>query len=291
MNGLIDYAGLFPPASHDLETAVNNHQRNLGGQYGWMAGRFILPLSQLQSLSQPPPFVLSVIVAPGLQPEMVKLLATCKRQVDMLEMPVAGDDEADTVSALLESMQTVLSRAGLQNIMLFLEVGENEGVVSHIARMRLKQQLIGQVKGIGVKVRCGGVDKRAFPPPEQVAETIMLCRDHDLPIKFTAGLHNPLRSYEERIDVMQYGFFNVLGAALFAYHCNLALGEIVSCLIDEDPNHFIFSEEHFSWKENSIAAVDIQRIRNDKVISFGSCSFYEPIEGLSALGLLGNKGQ
>jgi len=48
--GLIDYAGLFPPASLDLPRVVANHQRYLGTAECWLLGRLIVPLSSLPEL-------------------------------------------------------------------------------------------------------------------------------------------------------------------------------------------------------------------------------------------------
>src|ERR687886_613831 len=43
----IDYAGLFPPASLNMETAVRNYFSYRGGDHSWMLGRFIVPLSRM----------------------------------------------------------------------------------------------------------------------------------------------------------------------------------------------------------------------------------------------------
>ena len=51
MHGLIDYAGLFPPASLDLAAAVRNFTWYRLGDDNWMLGRFIVPASRLQDVA------------------------------------------------------------------------------------------------------------------------------------------------------------------------------------------------------------------------------------------------
>ena len=49
--GLIDYAGLFPPASLDLTTAINNYAHYLRCDDQWMLARFIVPANRLAELT------------------------------------------------------------------------------------------------------------------------------------------------------------------------------------------------------------------------------------------------
>lgn len=48
LDGLIDYAGLFPPASLPLARALANYHHYRDGKYAWIVGRFVIPASQLQ---------------------------------------------------------------------------------------------------------------------------------------------------------------------------------------------------------------------------------------------------
>ena len=45
--GLVDYAGLFPPASLDMATAVRNYAAYRAASQRRMLGRFIVPVSRL----------------------------------------------------------------------------------------------------------------------------------------------------------------------------------------------------------------------------------------------------
>ena len=44
---LIDYAGLFPPASLSMAAAVGNYDKYLQSEWSWMLGRFIVPVARL----------------------------------------------------------------------------------------------------------------------------------------------------------------------------------------------------------------------------------------------------
>jgi len=48
--GLIDYAGLFPPASLSMSEAVRNYDAYRRGEHAWMLGRFVAPASKLSEV-------------------------------------------------------------------------------------------------------------------------------------------------------------------------------------------------------------------------------------------------
>jgi hypothetical protein len=123
--------------------------------------------------------------------------------------------------------------------------------------------------GIRAKVRCGGATTPRIP---DLAEFVAACRRLGVPFKATAGLHHPLRAGDE------HGFLNLLAAAVF--------GDEEEALAEEDPAAFELTAEAFSWREHTVGADEIERVRRDVFVGFGSCSVDEPIEGLRELGLL-----
>ena len=50
LTGLIDYAGLFPPAGEDMRPALENYAGYLNGPDRWALGRFIVPVTRLTEL-------------------------------------------------------------------------------------------------------------------------------------------------------------------------------------------------------------------------------------------------
>jgi hypothetical protein len=108
-----------------------------------------------------------------------------------------------------------------------------------------------------------------------------------VPIKFTAGLHHPLRQFRAEVETKMHGFLNVLGAAVLAAEHGWDKERISKMLEDENARSFSFSDDSFTWQEWKITTEQIKAQRK-LVISFGSCSFDEPREDLRALNLLRN---
>jgi hypothetical protein len=135
-------------------------------------------------------------------------------------------------------------------------------------------------------LRCGGLDAKAFPTAEQVAFVIATCRDAGVPLKFTAGLHHPLRHFDADLQTHMHGFLNVFGAGVLAHARELDEETIQAIIEDEDPHHFVFEEARFRWKDHSATLEEIVAARKYAVLSFGSCSFDEPLADLRQLGLL-----
>jgi hypothetical protein len=137
----------------------------------------------------------------------------------------------------------------------------------------------------GYKLRTGGVTADAFPTSAQVARALVTPATHQLPIKFTAGLHHPIRQYRDEVKTKMHGFLNVLGAAVLAAEHRWDARQASVMLDEENATSFSFGEDFFAWREWKI---DVERLRYRRkfVSSFGSCSFDEPRDDLRVLGLL-----
>ena len=137
----------------------------------------------------------------------------------------------------------------------------------------------------GYKLRTGGVTSDAFPTSAQIAQALVTPVTHQVPIKFTAGLHHPLRMFRDEVQTKMHGFLNVFGAAVLAAEYKWDSRQTALMLEDENAHSFSFTDEFFAWREWKI---EVKRLRDRRkfVTSFGSCSFDEPREDLRALGLL-----
>ena len=51
LSGIVDYAGLFPPAGLDMATAVRNYAAYRHDPDAWMLGRLVVPAARLDELS------------------------------------------------------------------------------------------------------------------------------------------------------------------------------------------------------------------------------------------------
>ena len=139
---------------------------------------------------------------------------------------------------------------------------------------------------VGFKLRCGGVEANMFPSAESIAQAILACRDASVAMKFTAGLHHPVRHYSESVKTKMYGFFNIFIGGMIADKFNLEVDVLTTILLDENPENFRFDNYGLHWKTYSISNLEIQHYREESFISYGSCSFNEPREDLQQLGLL-----
>jgi hypothetical protein len=119
-------------------------------------------------------------------------------------------------------------------------------------------------RGYRAKVRCGGA---SVPTVAELGAFVRACRDAAVPFKATAGLHHPLA-----VDG-GHGFLNVLAACVF--EDDEALRGVVE--LDADA---------LRWQGRSAGAGELERVRHEGFVAVGSCSFFEPVEELRALGVL-----
>jgi hypothetical protein len=139
---------------------------------------------------------------------------------------------------------------------------------------------------LGLKLRTGGVTADAFPSPAQAAAAIVAARDAGLAMKFTAGLHHPVRQHRAEVGARMHGFLNVFVAGLLAHARGLDAPAVARILADEDPAAFSLGPTALAWRGLSVPAATVAELRRAALISFGSCSFDEPRDDLRAMGLL-----
>lgn len=327
LTGLIDDAGLFPPASLGMDAAVDAHAAALTGPHRWMLSRFICPESRLaeleESLSRLPnleSWELSIILDPWdpstqrsshlrtwveRPAERLEAVAGFSRRVPapirFLEMrlPVTVSHSGTHILAAI-STQTYLqgiNEGGIRadnTIRCFLEVPPDDDetrvmatVMAGIARVGRKQeQSAPGFLTVGAKIRCGGPSADAIPSPSQVARFVHACRTRGVPFKATAGLHHPFRHVDPATGLVQHGFLNVVGAAVLAHAHGVDEGTLEDLIADDRPESFALTALGFRWLDFSADAAQIELARNELFISYGSCSFDEPVDDLVAMGVL-----
>ncbi|MEK6702612.1 MAG: hypothetical protein AABZ53_10130, partial [Planctomycetota bacterium] len=131
-----------------------------------------------------------------------------------------------------------------------------------------------------------------FPSTAEIAEFVNACRRAEVPFKATAGLHHPMRgaaplTYEAgAATCVMHGFLNLFVASAFAFTHKLEPTMIRACLEESDAAAFIFTDEGLSWKRHVIDVTQIARVREVFALSFGSCSFDDPVAELKKLGVM-----
>jgi hypothetical protein len=143
------------------------------------------------------------------------------------------------------------------------------------------------------KIRCGGVTPDLFPKSEDIARFMLACNAADVPFKATAGLHHPIRSehpltYEpDAPRGTMHGFINVFLASAFVRSIkDFDLETTIAVLNETDPKAFVFNDESVSWNGITIPVAKLAQVREGFAMSYGSCSFVEPCDDLTAIGLL-----
>lgn len=320
MEDIIDYAGLFPPARLSLDTAIQNFIQYHRESDSWMLSRFIIPAPQLQELkayqeelsARREPFGFSVLgkareTTDGFNEEIESVVQYCLRFheengrhiiTDVLEIKLPGEAvQANDISMLNELLAETARSVGTSAQLpcyIFYEVVLNESwkkdletVIRAISNHnKWDAGTHDSYRYAGFKLRCGGEEASMFPSPEQVAYALNNARDHDVPVKCTAGLHHPVRHFNESVQTKVHGFFNVFGGAMLAHVHDLSDEELEEILREEDPEQFMFSEGAFGWNNLTVSTSKIKELRETSYISYGSCNFDEPREDLRDLNLL-----
>ncbi|MEN3341057.1 MAG: hypothetical protein V7644_461 [Actinomycetota bacterium] len=125
------------------------------------------------------------------------------------------------------------------------------------------------VRGLRAKVRCGG---ERVPPVEELAAFVRGCRARRLVFKATAGLHHAYPT-----EAGEHGFLNLLAAAVFGREEEALRAR---------PGDFELDDRSFRWQGRIASSRQLARVRETLFHSIGSCSFFEPVEELQALGIL-----
>jgi hypothetical protein len=293
----IDYAGIFPPCSLALEPALQNHARYVRNSDAWMLNNFVLPVEKFDTVVEGIPlfdwkhplrisalggksankdeFLVALKIAAG------KIRSFSGDQIDLvsipqLEMPLPQDVD-------LESLARIGSILDGLELQAFWETPV-DAAEKTIALLD-EHNSSADAYPLGYKLRTGGVTADAFPSSPQIARALVAAAKAGVPIKFTAGLHHPVRQFRDEVNTKMHGFLNVLGAAVLAAEHRWDEQQTSKMLEDERAASFSFSNDSFAWREWKIATDQI-KARRQLVISFGSCSFDEPREDLHALRFL-----
>ncbi len=233
-----------------------------------MLGRFVVPAARLdefeESMNGQPPAPVSALGGANLESD-VQRISRSRMKIDAIEIK-AGD--AYAIDSALRAM-----RPGLTP---YFEIA-NVDLIPVISK-----------KGARAKIRTGGTTPEAFPPAEFIAAFLECCARTGVAFKATAGLHHPLRSHrpltysKDAPSGWMFGFLNVFIAAMLARK-GVAAEELAPLLLVEDSTEFRFESGAITWREHSISEREITATRRDFAISFGSCSFEEPVEDLKTM--------
>lgn len=303
LTGLVDYAGLFPPAKLEMQKAVESFARDSMGAHAWVQGRFICPATRLEELSEhaaslmpgthatsgyrehadmQEPWRVSVVCDTGLEGALDAIDAFNARhseeqhgraQADSIEIGVQKVGEIDEALDVLPD-----------DVFPYFEVpveGDCRGFVTAVAG-----------NSAAAKIRCGGITPDAFPSSAQVAAFVHACADAQVAFKATAGLHHPVRgeyplTYEANPPRgVMHGYVNVFLAAALVSRAGLKREQTAQLLEETEVGAFEFTDDRASWRGASVDLASLAEVRERFALSYGSCSFDEPVGDANKLGWL-----
>ena len=210
-----------------------------------------------RAAASPHAFVLARLVWPA--SELAQLASSERAVSAVLDAPLPGDVRVESVET-----RAAVGRDEIPSHVteIYVETpvdDELDGRLDHLAR-----------QGLRAKVRCGGTE---VPSDAELARFVRSCRQRALVFKATAGLHHAVRGNGE------HGFLNLLAAVVFE-------GEEEAALAETERDAFGLDAAAFTWRDRSSSSEEVARVRHELFHSIGSCSFFEPVEELEALGML-----
>ena len=295
MDGIIDYAGLFPPAKLDMAPAMTNYHAYRDSPDHWMLGRMVVPVARFDEFeahaegllahSRDPVtddcWVISALTAPvgddGFKRDLDAIEAFNDRHlergshavaVDTIEVKAASASEVDEALELIPEF-----------IFPYFELDHRQDVRGSVAAIAGMDA--------GAKIRSGGITPELHPTPEQFAAFISSCCDAELPFKATAGLHHPLRHHADSVGCDQFGFLNVFVAGCLAWWDDEVTPDLLTRILEARTlDDFTFEPERLGFDGHLLSCEHVEQARELFCHGYGSCSFVEPLDDLIELGLL-----
>jgi len=291
LEGVIDYAGLFPPAKLPMADAVAEYLALEQGPKAWIVDRFVCSAGRLPELltelADHSPDEVS-----GRQPVRVSVVGTAssdhKHWHSGLEHDFAAIQafrKAAERRAEVEAYEIRIpdhqhlseylrNLAPVKDLEVFIELPWAQEMADSLA-------ILAETEAFGAKARTGGLDASAIPSSADLASFIQSCVHLDLTFKCTAGLHQPLRHFDEGLGTDMHGFLNVLLATVFADTEDLSRREIEELLDEKQAQAFDIKDQTIGWGGHTATMDQIADARQ-LFVGFGSCSVEEPLEGLQA---------
>jgi len=319
--GLIDYAGLFPPAKLDMKAAAESYARHRRGKHADSLARFICPVSRLGEFAKAAaPHLPNTDAVPADPKRALKAKVVVPAGAALAESPALVQHlDPWTLSALIDGPLESNLRAIAEFNAAHHKNHHSSAVVDTVeikvttpdaidAALDILPEEInpffeiphkGDVRtfaaalaglGLSAKIRTGGTTPDMFPSVEQVADFLLVMHDGNIPFKATAGLHHPIRgtfglTYEDDSpEGTMHGFVNLFLAATLVHDQGIDRATVIHLLGETDAESFRFTDAHAEWRGMRITTEAIAAARENFALCFGSCSMDDPIVDLAGLG-------
>ncbi len=286
---IVDYAGLFPPAGLSMPEAVINYATYRNSNYSWMLGRFIVPVGRLDEFidsardffshdQKSGVWRLSALASDDIydtvrRVEDFNAIHAPGATIDALEVKATDTKEIEKISGAIPDSFTN-----------YFEIPLGDDFPELVSALAVHNQ--------NAKIRTGGIKPELFPKSLEIIRFMRTCMAANIRFKATAGLHHPMRcfkplTYESNsAKASMHGFLNLFLAAGFARH-GFEPSVLEEILEEEFEEVFTFDDNGAYWqKTHFLNLQEIEELREKGAVSFGSCSFEDPISDLQEIGIL-----
>ncbi|GAA1659547.1 hypothetical protein GCM10009830_00630 [Glycomyces endophyticus] len=268
--GLCDDAAVFPPGNAPLALAVRAYGGRRRVWYAGLVGPLVLPAAALSRLAPlipegeaPLPLSVTFPDGPSMIPAALATAALLPVEVRSVEVAVP---QGTGPGAFMDDLDAALEDA--PDLDVYVEVPRDG------RRLRVIEAITGRHRA---KFRTGGVRADLHPGEAELAESLAAAVAAGLPFKATAGLHHAVRNTDARTGFEQHGFLNLLLAADALLH-----GRSETHVRD------LLAERDHDTVADLVADLQDAQVRAARAAftSFGTCSVTDPLDELTALGLV-----
>lgn len=270
---LVDDAGLFPPERLPMPAAVARHRADVAAGHPVLTQRFLCPASGLArlraELAPGQGWRLGLVADTGLDGlpgALEEINGDPRLRLETIEirLPAAASGLGPAVSQVAAAAARAPASATV-----YAELplsADMEAAARELAARRM-----------GAKIRCGGAEAALFPTAGQLTGFLMAVTGAQVPFKATAGLHHAVRYTDPATGFDHHGFLNLLLAACRAV--DEPAPEAIAAILEQDDGGALAARARDVSRENAARTRSL-------FVAYGSCSTREPIEDLTALGLV-----
>lgn len=273
LDGIIDYAGLYPPAAQDMHSAARNYLEYSRSAHGHALGRFIVDLERFPYLWD--------AAGEYVRGMRLSLLVSAQADWDDLHRLIEKGFAIEAVE-IKDAAAVDIGRIAKRipaGIDAFFEVPIDapQAALDALA-----------LAGARARIRTGSTTAEAIPSTQALAQMLSELAARRLIFKATAGLHHAIRGRHALTGepasptAVMHGFINVACAAALLYFGGDSR-ETQLVLEEEWPGAWRVTPEAILWEENGWSADELKEVRQQFFAGFGSCSFKEPMLELEAL--------
>jgi hypothetical protein len=277
--GLVDDAAVFPPGNAPLAEAVPTYGARRGEARDLVAS-FVVTDTDLPGVrdagGEGVPVSVVVSGGAGAVPGACRLARKAGTPLHALETALRDLDDLPGNTRRVVAAVDAARGDGLleEEVPVFVELpptaldrGPAAGWLAAADEVAMLAE-----DGFRLKLRTGGTEADRFPTAATLAAWIDAALDRETPFKCTAGLHHAVRTTDPDTGFEHHGFLNVLLATRAAFD-GAATDEVVALLEERDGTVLAGRRDDLPGARRWFT-------------SFGSCSVSEPLDDLTALGLL-----